>query len=48
MFEILLDLLSPHRQPLFYFLFFIFDEKKVNLGNNPEMGYDTNNQAKHA
>jgi len=46
MFEILLDLLSPRHQPLFYFLF--LKETKVNLENNPEIGYDINNQAKHA
>jgi hypothetical protein len=47
MFEILLDMLSPRRQPLFYF-YFLFLKKKMNLENNPKMGYDTNNQAKHA
>jgi hypothetical protein len=26
---------------LFYFLFFILKRKKLNLGNDLEMGYDT-------
>jgi len=39
-------MLSPRRQPLFYFYFFL--KKKMNLENNSKMGYDTNNQAKHA
>jgi hypothetical protein len=38
MFEILLGLLSPRCQPLFYYFNFILEEKKVNLGN---MGYDS-------
>jgi hypothetical protein len=28
---------------LFYFLFFILERKKMNLGNNSEMGYDKGN-----
>jgi hypothetical protein len=44
MFGILISLFSPCCQLLFYFIFcdFILEEKKkLNLGNNLEMGYDT-------
>jgi hypothetical protein len=41
MFEILLDLLSLRRRSSFYHFIFVLEEKEVNLGNNPKMGYDS-------
>jgi hypothetical protein len=43
MFEILLDQLSPRRQSLFYFFNFVWEEKEVNLGNNPKKDHDRAN-----
>jgi hypothetical protein len=39
-FVVLLELLSPYYQPLFYFFYFYF-EKRWFFRNNPELGYDS-------
>jgi hypothetical protein len=40
-FAAFLGRLSPHCQPLFYFLLFFFLEKKRILGNHPKLGDDS-------